>query len=115
MITTLLKNFFYHKGLVEKMPKAIYPNPWACSLGERIDYITLHSWKAEEGFKEVQLPSERRQVSASGRKAEVEFWEEEFTNTLSRGWYILQRIQEAGEWESESPHTIVTTHVFYVE
>lgn len=109
---TLLRNLFHHEGLIEKMPKAIYPDPWAYSLGERKDYLTLHSWKAEEGFKEALLPFERRQVSASGRKAEVEFWREEFAESLKEGWYILQRIEEDGL--SDNPREEVTTYVFYV-
>ena len=104
MATTniLLNNLFRNWGLQNTpVPNHIKVTPWDCSLGERIHQLTLTRWSAKEGFKYINLPTERKMTTAEAYAlpSEVEYWDASILDSLEAGIYVLQEEERTGDWE----------------
>ena len=114
----LLKNLFREYNIQNNpVPQHIEVYPWDCSLGERIHTLELSRWSAEEGFRNVALPTESKMTTAEAyaTPSSVEYWDaEEVLSSLEPGTYVLQETERTGEWEYEPNVWRYRTWIFEV-
>ena len=119
MATTniLLNNLFREFGLQSTpVPNHINVCPWDCSLGTRIHQLTLTKWSAEEGFKYITLPTEKKMTTAEAYAlpSDVEYWDASILSSLESGIYVLQEKERTGDWECEPNVLRYRTWIFEV-
>ena len=98
----LLKNLFCSFELQKTpVPNHIEVNPWDCSLGTRIHTLTLDKWSADPGLKPVELPTEKKMVTAEpyATPNDVEYWDAQILGSLEPGIYVLKEEKCNGDWE----------------
>lgn len=113
----LLKNLFRNWGLQKTpVPNHIEVKPWDCSLGTRIHQLTLTKWSAEEGFKYITLPTEKKMTTAEAYStpSDVEYWDASILSLLESGIYVLQEEERTGDWEFNPNEWNYRTWIFEV-
>lgn len=109
-LVELVKNLIcsmYHTAnritFEEGEPERVEESPWECSLGEREEVLSLFRYSMTEGFKYVELPTQRQAVSA--RQGEeyglVHYYSKGCVH--KEGTYVLIKMRSPGSWEINEP------------